>query len=424
MIIDSYLISVTSSIFSGLLTVLIYSLVKSYRKENKSEINIVKKIIENYLKQPEIYASESKRNISNTKDDDKYLRYLPKIIEEFQYRTRDYTERNEKYLMQFEKILHELNYNFEKRLRSFIDEFQHVLEKQNDLLYYQKSNDNISNKNAIDIQKDLLGKIEKLTRSNVIDFKSYFNDLYEKVELLNLNLKKHAISSSESDSNKYNFSQQTHQIVREISHSLNTPLSHIEVIASSNISMDTSIKLDKQNIQRSFESCLSSIKICKSVIAAYRELTLVAGSSTMWSPNSLKESVISASKIYMSNIKKKIPLKAELPETVEGYSNNFVVSILLPLVENAIESNKNNCPIEIYSKKEKETDNYLINIVNRPNELPLTDEIYKTGYTTKENHDGLGLSLVRNLLSTQRNAKIEHSILDDKIIFTITLPVR
>ena len=74
--------------------------------------------------------------------------------------------------------------------------------------------------------------------------------------------------------------QDDHEVARDLSHALNTPLSQIEAA--------TSTALSKPGIdqdQREFiESILVSVQICKAFLGAYRELNSVSVSSSVWSP--------------------------------------------------------------------------------------------------------------------------------------------
>jgi sensor histidine kinase regulating citrate/malate metabolism len=58
---------------------------------------------------------------------------------------------------------------------------------------------------------------------------------------------------------------------------------------------------------------------------------------------------------------------------------------------------------------------------NTPKSLPKSNEIYDEGFTTKNNHDGLGFSIVKHLLTSQAGSSITHKIDGKTITFTITL---
>lgn len=206
-------------------------------------------------------------------------------------------------------------------------------------------------------------------------------------------------------------------IVRELSHSLNTPLSQIEVAASIAITS----KEQGEDIEKSIRSIIDSVQVCKAFLGAFREL-VVSGSAAVWNPSSISDTVNSAGQIYIASQNKPITLKIKLPSNVDGYSNNYVTSLILPLLENAVESSKEHTIIEVAFS---DIDNRnIVRIINEPEALPGGNEIYAQGYTTKKDHEGTGLTSVKHLLSAYQGASLEHSHDSKMVTFTISLPGR
>lgn len=207
------------------------------------------------------------------------------------------------------------------------------------------------------------------------------------------------------------------QLIRELSHSLNTPLSLIE--ASASIALLTVDGEDE--LAKSIRSISDSVQVCKAFLGAYREL-VVSGSTAVWNPKSIRAAVESASKVYADSINKKVTLELELPETIEGYSNNYITALVLPILENAIESNKQDMGVTVNFLQEGDKNKILI--INEPQNEPGGDEIYEQGFTTKKNHEGTGLTSVRHLLSAYQGASLQHSFKSQLATFTITFPRR
>ncbi|MDZ7753786.1 MAG: hypothetical protein U5S82_19610 [Gammaproteobacteria bacterium] len=109
------------------------------------------------------------------------------------------------------------------------------------------------------------------------------------------------------------------QLIREIAHSLNTPLSQIE--ASAEI-LATSFDLDSKN-SKTINSIKSSVDLCKAFISAYRQMILVTGYSGGWEPKSIKESILSACEIYSESVNANLDIKVEVPNKI-GSSGKFV----------------------------------------------------------------------------------------------------
>ena len=207
------------------------------------------------------------------------------------------------------------------------------------------------------------------------------------------------------------------QLIRELSHSLNTPLSQIEVSASLALSTDD----NQDDLKESIRSIADSVQVCKAFLGAYREL-IISGAAAVWNPKSINNAVESASKVYAISRNKDVNLDLDLPEAIEGYSNNYITALILPLLENAVESNKEGKLITIKHSQTAEKNQLLI--INEPQEEPGGDEIYEQGFTTKKNHEGTGLTSVRHLLTAHQGAGLKHKFKSNLITFTVTLPRR
>lgn len=208
------------------------------------------------------------------------------------------------------------------------------------------------------------------------------------------------------------------QIIREISHALNTPLSQIEAAAS--VVLSTSE--DQSTSRVSLQSIVASVQICKSFLGAYRELAFVSGSSAVWAPHSLSDLLTMACDVYEAQTGNTVEFHADVPEAIPGYSNNYIAALLLPLLQNAIESNADYSSVNVFFKRDAEEN--VIVVVNEPEDDPGGDEIYQSGYSSKEGHDGTGLSSVKTLLNSHYGSSIRHSYNNPYATFTITLPGR
>lgn len=208
------------------------------------------------------------------------------------------------------------------------------------------------------------------------------------------------------------------QLIRELSHSLNTPLSQIEVSASVALStLDNRTELEK-----SIHSISDSVRVCKAFLGAFRELVVSGPAAAVWNPNSIEEAVKSATQIYASSKNKELTFKLDLPTVIEGYSNNYISALILPILENAVESSKQGTQIIIEYSQTEGVNN--INVTNEPDSEPGGDEIYGQGFTTKEGHEGTGLTSVKHLLSAIRGANLDHKFESRLATFTISLPRR
>ena len=306
----------------------------------------------------------------------------------------------------FQRFFSRNKYFSEMGIKENIERMVYSLERELDRMKTALSNslDSLSEELPNKILYKLSNQLEKEINRNFSNIK---NQLAKKsIEPKQLSFD---ISSNES-------------LIREMSHFLNTPLSQIEASLIAIEDTFTSNDDHENQLVKDINAVRSSVNMCKSFLAAYRELVLVAKSSKTWVAKSIKESLISASNLFMKKSAKNINVKLEISDTIKGYSNNYIISLLLPIIENAVESSSNNSEVIIEGKKRGNI--YVIYITNvNENNIDLTDDIYKDGYTTKPNHEGMGLSIVKHLLSSNNKASISHKINGNNISFIIKLPV-
>lgn len=218
--------------------------------------------------------------------------------------------------------------------------------------------------------------------------------------------------SSEAQTDPAVTLQEESSIVREISHALNTPLAQIEVGA---LSMQGTT--DEQ--RRKLENILDGVRICKSFLAAFREVATLTRDSHAWSPDSLNTALRAAATFYADRSGHHPIIDVQVPDTVAGYSNSFLMAVLLPLVENAIEAVGKTGTVSVASRVKEGV--HHIDVRNDGPTQVLPHTIYDVGFTTKSGHDGLGLAAVRRLLM-RRDAHISHQVSNGQVIFTIDLP--
>jgi signal transduction histidine kinase len=205
-------------------------------------------------------------------------------------------------------------------------------------------------------------------------------------------------------------------IVREIAHSLNTPLAQIETTL---LTMEPGPEENRDKVG----SMLDATRICKSFLAAFREVATLSRDADTWEPASLSASLTSAAGIYGTRSAAQFTLHATVPEGIPGYDNNYLLALALPILENAIEAVTPAGSVGVACRL-GETN--IIQISNDASITELTDEIYEAGYTScKDGHSGFGLAVVRRLLSARPGATLRHEVRGgQRVVFTIELPRR
>lgn len=208
-------------------------------------------------------------------------------------------------------------------------------------------------------------------------------------------------------------------LIREISHSLNTPLGHIEAAAL--LMRDTSE--DTATVENA-HGLIAAVGICKAFLGAFREMGSIGLSEMLWAPTSLGDFLRESIGVYAAKNDKQCDLRVELPESLPGYTNNFVMSVLLPLVENAVEA----LPGEggrLVVQARFETKSAAILVMNTCDPATtIPDSVYEPHITSKADHTGMGLVAVQDLLSVHSGARLSHAVADCWTTFEIILPGR
>lgn len=207
------------------------------------------------------------------------------------------------------------------------------------------------------------------------------------------------------------------ELVSNIKHSITTPLSQIqtncELLKAKNNS-------DNRNeIIRRIED---ATRVCLSIIHSY-----VEASNTISLPafldvkNGIKAyfNMLTGEK-YQQNLHL---ILNNVPNTFEGYSGNYVYALVIPLLQNAIAASPEGGDIKIECGEYAEE--YKICITNNCNQnLPELQQLNKPGFSTKENHEGIGLQTVRNLLSLVKTGSLSFDIAGNMVKATIQLKKR
>lgn len=207
-------------------------------------------------------------------------------------------------------------------------------------------------------------------------------------------------------------------IVRELNHFLATPFSSIV----------TNCELLRRQIQqkKNLASAIlyidridSSVKLCQCVIKAYREITKVSD-SFLDSSQTIKQGLFSAFDLFkLEYSKPNLRIQIEADDTISGYSNNLIISLISPLLQNSVYASPDYELIEVALCEQNQY--YSVKISNKSLILPDMKSLNTVGYSSKENHTGTGLLIVRHLLQLRKSGDLFFEINENKITFEIKL---
>jgi K+-sensing histidine kinase KdpD len=202
-----------------------------------------------------------------------------------------------------------------------------------------------------------------------------------------------------------------YRVVRELAHSLKTPLAGIESTLLRH-------RPDGPNpdVGEEWQDLMTSLEICKAVVAAFREVTRVSSEAPAWEPKSIRSMLESAHVVYDKALGRRTGLVANLPDSLPGYSANFVVASLLPLLENAVEASPTDADINVSFLTQD--DRVLLRVEN----MIASDHAKAANDAETSSHDGLGLQTVGRLVEAGAEGRFSHVLDDDSFTAIIELP--
>jgi signal transduction histidine kinase len=175
-------------------------------------------------------------------------------------------------------------------------------------------------------------------------------------------------------------------VVTELAHGLKTPLAHLESVLTS--AADGHLTPEERT------EMLESIDLCKATIAGFREVSRVAAGAEGWTAD-LKQGVEALHRLHATSCMKSPSLSHNLPSSIDSYSTNYVLAMLTPLIENAIEASPLDGLIRIlFTDGDSEI---LISVTNETTDSVDEEMVFGEGRSTKPGHEGRGVSIARHL---------------------------
>ena len=182
---------------------------------------------------------------------------------------------------------------------------------------------------------------------------------------------------------------ESREILSDIKHSMATPLSQI-------LTNCELIKGSQNNNEKEYVERIEDItKLCLVIISSYVEQARISkGYNDMDIRQGLKTMDLYKNEYHKENVE----IKYEgLPNKIEGYTNNQILTLLQPLVQNAIYASPVNGVVKLFF--EQSNDRYTIKIVNQvAGVMPTLKDLNTMGYSSKAGHSGIGIQTVRNQL--------------------------
>jgi signal transduction histidine kinase len=209
------------------------------------------------------------------------------------------------------------------------------------------------------------------------------------------------------------------RVFAELNHALQTPLRGLGYALRNLENLPDDALLEER--AKRLADMTAMLDSCTSALATFRGLVDTVASVPARQP-SLDEAVraFAGSIPHPAGEPVRIDV-AELPDRVDGFSNHYLLTMLQPLVENAIEGCAPGGTVEItYTDHGDAVEFTVFNPVDQPIDK---DVLFAPRQTTKDGHQGLGVSIVSRLAEFERG-DLTADITDAGVRMRIVLPRR
>ena len=407
-----------SLIVSSIISVITLALLISLFIRMKKAENMSHSLIKDLTERNELFRNSVSDSVSNEASHKLYELYQVLMKRSFYYKN----EASIRDMVSF--YLNDLKLPVKVKDR-IIDSFSHSIRNRQDFTFSEFQDIIISSSfhTNTEISLDNRYFLEEIVDRTKIVFQDELRKVLNfenssKNESINNEL--HEIKELISKRNQDNWGKQSNdesvygQYIRELFHSLMTPISQIEI--STDIVKERIDKSDKVSLE-SLDAIDKGVKLLYAFLFAYRQVVFAGYASNSEDKLTINEGIDSAKIVYESNLSKKVSLqKSNVPNEIKGLSNNFVLAILLPLLENAVYAT--NVGQEISIEYKKKDNDHIFTIQNPVNKPIIIDNLYKDGFSSKtENgkpHIGIGLSAVRALIEKKMGSSLHFNLIENE----------
>jgi len=183
--------------------------------------------------------------------------------------------------------------------------------------------------------------------------------------------------------------------MKELFHSLMTPITTVNR-SLTNISISKTDDNFTEVLDENLESIKNSMSYIDALLYAYRSMAMLNFNPKDSNIN-LRNFVTNTITSLCEQINKRVNIKIDDSfSEIEGFKSQFIVALLLPLLQNAVEASPDGS--DILLSKDVGGDRVTIEIINQTIKLMDTNDLQRDNFTTKGNtHESLGLPTVRRI---------------------------
>ena len=205
------------------------------------------------------------------------------------------------------------------------------------------------------------------------------------------------------------------KLMRELSHSLGTPLAGIKA--------EVQVLESQGNMASKIERRLSRIRtgvdLCQAFLLAYRNLGVVDNSTSFLRNESLEAAISRASEFYAGRATRTVQTRLVLPNAIPGYGSYQFLAAVLPLLENAVEGTADG----LISIEHTRLGDFDVVSISNAVVGKLIKDFMVDGVSSKDAHQGLGIGVSQRIVQSL-GGTLESRCIDNRLDMIIRLPAK
>lgn len=256
-------------------------------------------------------------------------------------------------------------------------------------------------------QSNLIMNIKKATESNSLHPSDLLKNIINK-DFIGI-VQKQIIENENNEIISKNNTEKN--LIKQLNHFLQTPFSTIP----SMISLIKQELSNKKKVEERLCDIENQMQLCNAIMSVYRNISEITFSLSDSKLN-LGDMINAGCEMYKTAENKfDIIINNKLPNKIDGINNQILLTVLLPMVQNAITATPTKKQLDILFK-----DN-IITIKNGSKLFPEDVDFTKEGYSTKPNHFGTGLMIIKSLCTDIADFNISVDKQEQKVVQTLKI---
>lgn len=266
------------------------------------------------------------------------------------------------------------------------------------------------------------GDIADRTFSHIQEQRNLLAELNKHVSEVNVTIDSF---SSAPSANAAAAASGTHQLsqdrlMAELAHSLATPMSGLKARILSMCEAHSD-KTDSE-LHTELIALKTRVETCEAVLATFRRVNQTAATDRGYRLVSIADTIRLAHHDTDQRLRLNTRLESNIPDSVRGFENAFLATLLLPLLENAIEASPASGTVTLkFADKTKYVTFEVINAIREPVSM---DKVQMPGGSTKVGHEGLGFPTAQWLAQSIRGGNATANVSDNEFWVLVRLPRR